>query len=226
MDVDATLLIDGEWRATPTGSKVINPATGAVLSVQANAGTAETREAIAAASKAFKLWRTTSGFERSEILSRVAGLLSARAESIGRTLALESGKLLREAIGEVRFSADYFNWFAGEARRLEGMSSFGGRATGQQLVLRKPLGVAAVLTPWNFPVSIQARKIAPALAAGCTIVVRPSELAPNSVVELYKCLQEAGLPGGVANLLTGPAAPITEAILDAYEVRAITFTGS
>lgn len=226
MDVAATLLIDGKWRATPTGSQVINPATGAVLSVQAQAGQAETREAIAAASKAFKSWRRSSGFERSEILTRVSALLSARAETIGRTLALESGKLLREAIGEVRFAADYFSWFAGEARRLEGLSGFGGRASGQQLVLRKPLGVVAVLTPWNFPVSIQARKIAPALAAGCTIVGRPSELAPNSVVALYRCLQEAGLPDGVANLLTGPAAPITEGILDAYEIRAITFTGS
>ncbi|MBN9387938.1 MAG: aldehyde dehydrogenase family protein [Chloroflexi bacterium] len=226
MDVNATLLIDGNWRSTPIGSPVINPATGAVLTVQANAGTGETKEAIAAAANAFKSWRATSGFARSEIMTRAAALIGARAETIGRTLALETGKLLREAIGEVRFAADYFAWFAGEARRLEGLSGFGGRAGGQQLVLHKPLGVVGVLTPWNFPVSIQARKIAPALAAGCTVVGRPSELAPNSVVELYQCLQEAGVPAGVINLVTGPAAPITEALLEAYEVRAITFTGS
>jgi succinate-semialdehyde dehydrogenase/glutarate-semialdehyde dehydrogenase len=226
MDVSATLFIDGQWRATAAGNAVINPATGQTLSRQAVAGPAETLEAVRAASKALTTWRATSPFERSEILGRASRLISGRANEIGFTLALETGKLLREAIGEVRFAADYFSWFAGEARRLEWMSAIQGRASGQQVVLRKPAGVVAALTPWNFPVSIQARKIAAALAAGCTVVSRPSEFAPDSVVALYKCLQEAGLPDGAANLLTGPASGITDTLLDSAEVRVITFTGS
>ncbi len=226
MEVSSTLLIDGKWRTNTAGNKVVNPATGQVLNWQASAGTEETIEAVEAARKAFTFWRESSPFERSEILGRASRLINDRAEQIGYTLSLETGKLLREAIGEVRFAADYFAWFAAEARRLEKIRGVHGRASGQQLVLRKPAGVVASLTPWNFPVSIQARKIAPSLAAGCTVVARPSEFAPNSVVELYQCLMEAGLPGGVANLLTGPANAITDTLLEAKEVRVISFTGS
>ena len=156
----------------------------------------------------------------------MAELLLERADEIGGTLAVESGKLLAEAIGEVRFSADYFSWFSGEARRLEQVVAVDGRASGPQLLVKKPIGVVASLTPWNFPVSIQARKIAPALAAGCTIVARPSEQAPNSVVQLFECLSEARVPDGVANLVTGPASEITEVLLEDQRVRLVSFTGS
>ncbi len=226
MEVSETLLINGKWQATSTGNKVVNPATGQVINWQAGAEAGETLAAVEAAKKAFISWKATSPFERSEILGRTSRLITDRAEQIGYTLSLETGKLLREAIGEVRFAADYFAWFAGEARRLEGMKGVHGRASGQQIVLRKPVGVVASLTPWNFPVSIQARKIAPALAAGCTLVARPSEFAPNSVVALYRCLMDAGLPAGVANLLTGPATAITDVLLDSKDVRVISFTGS
>ncbi|NOK58458.1 MAG: aldehyde dehydrogenase family protein [Chloroflexi bacterium AL-W] len=224
--IQPALFIDGEWRTTPNSTVVINPATGAELAHIAIAGSAETTDAINAASSALQQWRKTSGFERSEILQRTAILMSERAEQIGHTLSLESGKLLREAIGEVRFSADYFAWFAGEARRLEEVSSVSGRRGGPQMVVRKPVGVVASLTPWNFPISIQARKVAPALAAGCTIVARPSEQAPLAVMAFFQCLIDASIPAGVINVLNGPAGPITETLLDDDRVRAISFTGS
>lgn len=226
MEVTPTLLIDGAWRASAQTATVRSPASGEALAEIALAGAAETAAAIDAAARALDGWRRTSGFERSTILARAAALIGERAEAIGRDLSRETGKLLREAIGEVRFSADYFAWFAGEARRLEQLSGVSGRNGGPQLVLRKPAGVVATLTPWNFPVSIQARKVAPALAAGCTLVARPSEQAPLSVVGLFQCLQDAGLPAGVANLVVGPAGPITDTILADQRVRVVSFTGS
>lgn len=226
MAVTPTLLIDGVWGAGSQSGSVRAPATGEVLVEIGLGGEAETRAALDAAARAFEMWRHTSAMERSVILARAAALIAERAEPIGLALSRETGKLLREAVGEVRFAADYFAWFAGEARRLETLSGVGGRNGGPQFVLRKPAGVVATLTPWNFPVSIQARKVAPALAAGCTLVARPSEQAPLSVVALFECLQEAGLPPGVANLVIGPAGPITDTILGDERVRVISFTGS
>lgn len=226
MRVTPSLLIDGVWRGAEATAEVRAPATGETLARITMAGPRETTEAIVAAARALAAWRSTSGMERSALLQRASALLAERAEQIGRTLSNETGKLLREAIGEVRFAADYFAWFAGEARRLEWLSGVSGRNGGQQLVLRKPVGVVATLTPWNFPVSIQARKVAPALAAGCTLVARPSEQAPLSVVALFQCLQDAGFPPGVANLLTGPSGPVTDTILQDQRVRLISFTGS
>ncbi|MCG8350273.1 MAG: aldehyde dehydrogenase family protein [Chloroflexales bacterium] len=226
MDSTHTLLINGEWRTGSVSGTVYAPATGASLAQITLGGQVETVAAIDAAAQALETWRQASGMERSMLLSRTAALINERAEAIGRTLSQESGKLLREAIGEVRFSADYFAWFAAEARRLEWLNGVSGRNGGPQLVLRKPVGVVATLTPWNFPVSIQARKIAPALAAGCTLVARPSEQAPLSVIALFQCLVDAGLPPGVANLVIGQAGPITETLLDDMRVRLISFTGS
>lgn len=221
-----SILVGGEWRGADSYGEVLNPATGEVLSRQAESDENVVKEAIDSASSALDGWRATSGFERYGILWRMGDLLSERAEAIGETLAKETGKLLAEAVGEIRFSADYFYWFAGEARRLEQLSVVNGRATGPQMVVKKPVGVVASLTPWNFPVSIQARKVAPALAAGCTVVARPSEEAPNSVVELFQCLLDAGLPDGVANLVTGRASTVTAPILEDPRVRLVSFTGS
>lgn len=221
-----SILVGGEWRGAESYREIVNPATGEVISRQAEADEDVVVEAIGSASEALDRWRATSGFERYQILWQIGNLLSERAETIGETLAKESGKLLAEAVGEVRFSADYFYWFAGQARRLEQLSVVDGRATGPQMVFKKPVGVTASLTPWNFPVSIQARKIAPALAAGCTVIARPSEQAPNSVVGLFGCLMEAGLPEGVANLVTGRASTVTKPMIEDSRVRLISFTGS
>ncbi|WP_273846774.1 NAD-dependent succinate-semialdehyde dehydrogenase [Rubrobacter calidifluminis] len=222
----APMFIGGVWRTRSSSFEVMNPATGEVISRQALADEEDAKEAVEAAAGALDRWRKTPAFERARILERVSRLLVERAEVIGEVLALESGKLLGEAVGEVHFAADYFRWFSGEARRLQRFTCVEGRDGGPQMILRKPAGVAACLTPWNFPVSIQARKIAPALAAGCTVVARPSEEAPNSVVKLFGCLEEAGFPEGVANLLTGPAEEITRPMLEDPRVRVLSFTGS
>lgn len=226
MEVMHSILIDSSWHTGEETTEVTNPTTGKVISLQAKAGETEVEGALDAASEALVDWQQSSPYERSQLLNRVSELLLERAEGIGKTLALESGKLLQEAIGEVRLSADYFSWFAGEARRLEELVSVDGRPSGPQMVLQKPAGVVASLSPWNFPVSIQARKVAPALAAGCTVVARPSEEAPNSVVEFFQCLVDAGFPEGVINLLTGSASEVVDPMLKDPRVRVISFTGS
>lgn len=226
MEVTQSILVDGAWRGAEASREIVNPATGEVISLQAEAGRAEVEEALDAASEALVDWQQSSPYERSQLLNRVSELLIERAEGIGKTLALESGKLLQEAIGEVNLSADYFSWFAGEARRLEELVTVDGRPSGPQMILQKPAGVVACLTPWNFPVSIQARKVAPALAAGCAVVARPSEEAPNSVVEFFQCLVDAGFPDGVVNLLTGSASEVVDPMLEDSRVRVISFTGS
>jgi succinate-semialdehyde dehydrogenase / glutarate-semialdehyde dehydrogenase len=226
IEVSNTILIDGSWSKREGVHKNINPASGETISLQAVAKKDDVEAAIDSASAALVDWQESRPYERYEILDRVANLLLERAAKIGEVLSLESGKLLQEAIGEVRLSADYFSWFAECARRLEELIAVDGRPNGPQMVLQKPAGVVASLTPWNFPVSIQARKLAPALAAGCTIVARSSEEAPDSVVELFKCLLDAGLPDGVANYLTGPAKAIVDPIVSDPRVRVVSFTGS
>ena len=221
-----SLFIGGSWRGTGVSIDVANPATGETLARVARGSADDAQAAVDAAADAFGAWRATSALDRSAILTRTAELLRERAEQIGLTLALESGKLLFEAVAEVRFAADYFAYYAAEATRAERLTAIEGRPSGPQLLLRKPAGVVASLTPWNFPVSIQARKVAPALAAGCTVVARPSDEAPLSVVELFRCLEEAGAPAGVANLVTGPAAELTDPIMDDPRVRVVSFTGS
>jgi succinate-semialdehyde dehydrogenase/glutarate-semialdehyde dehydrogenase len=221
-----SLLIGAEWRGAVDELPVLNPATGEPVGHAARGTRADAEAAIDAAVDAFATWRESSATERAAILSAAAQRLRERAEEIGRILALESGKLLFEAVGEVSFAADYFAYYAGEATRTERVSGVEGRPSGPQLLLRKPAGVAAALTPWNFPVSIQARKLAPALAAGCTVVARPSEEAPLSVVELLRCLQEAGLPSGAVNLVTGPARELSDPIMEDPRVRVVSFTGS
>ena len=160
------------------------------------------------------------------ILHTAADLIDERASELGLLLAREGGKRLPEAIGEMQFSAEYFRWFAEEARRPEGALHANESATRRHLSLRRPAGVVASLTPWNFPCSIQARKLAPALAAGCAVVVRVSEKAPLAVTAMIRCLVDAGVPDGVVNLVHGPASEVTEAYLAHPAVRIVTFTGS
>lgn len=226
METMHSTLVNGAWDGAESSREILNPATGEVISLQAESGRAESESAIDAASAALVSWQESSPYERFQLLDRVSKLLLERAEDIGKTLSLETGKLVQEAVGEVKLSADYFSWFAGEARRLEELVAVDGRPNGPQMVLQKPAGVVASLTPWNFPVSIQARKVAPALAAGCTVVARPSEEAPNSVVEFFQCLVDAGFPDGVVNLLTGPASEVVDPLIEDPRVRVVSFTGS
>jgi succinate-semialdehyde dehydrogenase / glutarate-semialdehyde dehydrogenase len=221
-----SLYIGGAWAVAGETTAVLNPATGRPCAHVARGTADDTRAAIDAAASAFPGWGSAAALERAGVLRRVATGLREQAEPIGRLLATETGKLLAEGIGEVRFSADFFDFYAEEALRMERVVSSGGRPSGPQILARKPAGVAAALTPWNFPVSLQARKLAPALAAGCTVVARPSDEAPASVVALFRCLHNAGVPPGVANLVTGPAAETTAPALADPRVRVVSFTGS
>lgn len=221
-----SLFVDGGWSGGEATTAVLNPATGRPCAHVARGIAADMEAAIDAAGGALREWAGATALERAGVLRRVAAALREQAEPIGRTLAAETGKLLAEGVGEVRFSADFFDFYAEEGMRLERMVVAGGRPSGPQLLARKPAGVVAALTPWNFPVSLQARKLAPALAAGCTVVARPSDEAPVSVVALFRCLAEAGLPAGVANLVTGPAAETTAPALADPRVRVVSFTGS
>lgn len=221
-----TTYIDGGWRDPAARRPVTNPADGSVVGTVGYSGKGEAAAAADAAAAASPAWSGLPARARADILLDAGALLAERAEEIGRLLAGEAGKRLPEAVGEVRFAAECFRWFAEEVRRPSGAVHPHEDPERRHLSIRRPCGVVASLTPWNFPVSIQARKLAPALAAGCTVVARPSEKAPLAVVEMVRCLDEAGLPPGVLNLLHGPAAELTDTLLAHPAVRVVSFTGS
>ncbi len=222
----ATTLIDGEWADPVARRPVTNPADGTLVGSVGYGGTTEAERAADAAQAALPGWADTSPRARADLLTAAGGLLTERAEHIAWVLACESGKRLPEARGEVGLAAEYFRWFAEEIRRPDGAVLPPEKPGRRQLTIHRPIGVVASLTPWNFPVSIQARKLAPALAAGCTVVARASEKAPLSVVELVRCLHDAGFTDGAVNLVHGPAGELTGALLDHPAVRAVSFTGS
>jgi succinate-semialdehyde dehydrogenase/glutarate-semialdehyde dehydrogenase len=228
MATTASLFIAGQWVAPEGGRslEVRNPANGSVLGTIGYGSKTEALAAVDAAQKSFATWARMPARARADILVRVGELLQARCERIGYILAQEAGKRLPEAVAEVRFAAEYFRWFAEQARRPVGEIIPQEIANRRHLTLAQPVGVALCLTPWNFPVSIQARKVAPALAAGCTIVSRASEKAPLAVIEMFHCLEEAGIPPGVANLIQGPARETSSAMLAHPAVRVVSFTGS
>ncbi|MHB1712335.1 MAG: NAD-dependent succinate-semialdehyde dehydrogenase [Acidimicrobiales bacterium] len=220
--------IGGEWIGA-TGAlsiPVMNPATGEMLGRLSYGGRDEASAAANAAAEAFPSWSGRPARQRADILRRAADLLASRADEIGRLLAAETGKRVPEAVGETNFAAEYLRWFAEETRRPQGQVLTSEDPTRRQLTLTRPVGVAACLTPWNFPISIQARKVAPALAAGCTVVARASEKAPLAVLELFRALEDAGLPPGVANVIHGPAGEQSEVLLAHPAVRMVSFTGS
>ena len=221
------LFIDGAWRdGTGGGEDVVNPATGATITEVTHASPADLDEALGAAKRGFEVWRKTSAYDRSGILRKAAQLLRERADAIARGMTTEQGKVLAEAKLEVLTSADIMDWYAEEGRRAYGRI-IPGRAPGsRQMVLREPVGVAAAFTPWNFPALTPMRKIAGALAAGCSLVIKPSEETPATCVEIAKTLAEAGLPKGVLNLVFGVPAQVSEHIIGSPVVRKISFTGS
>lgn len=221
-----TVLVNGTWTDGDSGYDVTDPATGELVGQVGWGGPADAVRAADAAAAAFDGWAATPARRRGDLLRDAADLLDSRRDELAVLLAREAGKRLPEAAGELAFSAEYFRWFAEQARRPTGMdlpAEAPGRA---HRVLRHPAGVVASLTPWNFPCSIQARKLAPALAAGCTVVARVSEKAPLAVTEMLRCLTDAGLPAGVVNLVHGPAPEQVAALLDHEAVRVVSFTGS
>jgi len=219
-------LIDGTWEEGGGLVEVTSPADGQVVGRQSWGGAADVTRAADAAAKAMDDWADRPARRRADLLLEASRLIAERADEIGRILAREAGKRLPEAVGEVAFSAEYFRWFAEEARRSNGEVIPHEASDRRHLTIRRPAGVVASLSPWNFPCSIQARKLAPALAAGCTVVARVSEKAPLAATELVRALVDAGLPAGVVNLVHGPARELTQALLDHPAVRVVTFTGS
>lgn len=223
------MLIGGEWTGATSGAwfEVINPATGETIGTVPDAGLADVRSAIAAAHAAFPGWAGTPAHVRGRIMRQVYDTVIQQADRLARILTEEQGKPLAEARSEVIGGAEYLLWYAEEARRVYGETIPGSSSRGRIWVLRQPVGVVAAITPWNFPSSMIARKIAPALAAGCTVVLKPAEQTPLSALALGEILQDAGLPAGVVNIITtaNPAA-VGKEFLENRLVRKISFTGS
>lgn len=226
MLTSAPVLINGLWEDPDDQLPVIEPSTGEIVGTVGWARRTDATRAADAAAAAFPGWAELPARRRADLLHEATRLITERHLDIAAVLAREAGKRLPEARAEVAFAAEYFRWFAEEARRPQGALLTPETTSRRHLTLRRPAGVVASLSPWNFPCSIQARKLAPALAAGCTVVARVSEKAPLAVTELFRCLHDAGLPRGVFNLVHGPAAELTTALLRHKAVRVVTFTGS
>ncbi|MFM1653632.1 NAD-dependent succinate-semialdehyde dehydrogenase [Brevibacillus sp. B_LB10_24] len=220
------MYINGAWIRTDETLDVINPATGEVVGQVSMSGREETKRAIASAKEAFPAWSGLAVDERVAYLHRIVAKLEQDRDKLARLITREMGKSIHNARYEVGSTIAFFQWFAEEARRLYGRSVPASAANKRIMVNRQPVGVVSAITPWNFPLSMIARKLAPALAVGCTVVLKPSKEAPLSAVELFKIFDEIGLPNGVANLVIGSSGPIANALMESRDVRKISFTGS
>lgn len=220
--------IDGKWLDADSQKQieVRNPANGELVASVPNMGESETRRAISAASTAFTSWKSASADERSELLMAWYQLIMENADDLATIMTAEQGKPLSEAKGEVAYGASFLKWYAEEARRIYGETIPAKSADQRILVLRQPVGVCATITPWNFPIAMITRKAAPALAAGCTLISRPASLTPLSALALAALAEEAGIPPGVVNFLTGDSAAIGGELTSNPEVRKLSFTGS
>lgn len=221
-------LIGGQWVAADSGATidVINPATAKVLGTVPKSGKAETARAIEAAAQAFKTWRKTTANERAQKMRKLHDLILAHQDTLAEILTMEQGKSLAEAKGEVANSAAYILWYAEEARRVYGDVVPSPWADRRIMVTKEPVGVVAAITPWNFPSSMLARKIGPALATGCTVVVKPATQTPYSGLVWGVLCEEAGIPAGVVNILTGSASEIGGELTRNPQIAKLTFTGS
>ena len=222
------LYIDGKWNHGNGGGgeDVLNPATQKPLAHLPHATAKDLDAALAAAEAGYKVWKAKSAYDRSRIIKKAADLLRERADQIGRVMTQEQGKTFIEAKGEAVTCADIVEWFAEEGKRAYGRVIPSRNPTVRQMVVTEPVGVVAAFTPWNFPVLTPARKVAAALAAGCSIIIKASEETPGGCVELVKCFEDAGVPPGVINLVFGVPAMVSEHLIASPIVRKISFTGS
>ena len=224
-----TLYIDGKWRPSASGQTfaVTNPATSQVLAQISAAETEDVRDAVNAAAGAFGSWSARTAYERSGYLYDAHRLMLERADELAWVMTTEQGKPLRTARIEVQYAADFLIWFAEEAKRVYGSTIPSSRAGQRFLVMHQPVGVVGAVTPWNYPISMLTRKIAPALAAGCTVVLKPAKQTPLCAIEVFRILHEVGVPAGVVNLVTaGRASIVGDEFLRNPLVRKLTFTGS
>ncbi|RCK53565.1 succinate-semialdehyde dehydrogenase [Thalassospira profundimaris] len=217
--------INGEW-LTRDDMEVLNPATGLVLGHMPDCTAAETEMAIAAAEEAMKGWRALTHLQRADLLMAWHDLMLENADDLARLLTAEQGKPLAEAKGEIAYGASFVRWFAEEARRIEGHIIPSPVPGKKILAMKEPVGVCAIITPWNFPNAMITRKVAPGLAAGCTMVIKPSDFTPYSALALCVLAERAGIPKGVLNVLTGRPEEIGATLTKSQTVRKLSFTGS
>ena len=221
------MYINGQWLEEGPTFAVYNPATGASIGSVIDVSNEQVFEAIAAAEAAFPAWSKTTAYERSAILTRCHALMMERQRVLAELMTTEQGKPLKAAMNEVKYAADFLLWFAEEAKRVYGETIPSARSDQRFLVHKQAVGVVAAITPWNYPISMLTRKLGPALAAGCTAVLKPAEATPLCAVAVFEILHEAGLPAGVANLVTvSDPKPVGEIFCTHRAIRKLTFTGS
>ena len=223
------LYIDGAWRAGARGERfdVVNPATEEVIASVASAETADADAALDAAESAFADWAGRKPRERSEILRRCWELMTARLDDFARLITLENGKARADAMGEATYAAEFFRWFAEEAVRADGLVTHAPSSGARIVVQHKPAGIAVLVTPWNYPAAMGTRKIAPALAAGCPVIIKPASETPLTMLALMPLLEEAGVPRGLMNVLPSKSAGrLVDHMLHDPRVRVVSFTGS
>ncbi|MGB8956878.1 MAG: aldehyde dehydrogenase family protein, partial [Tumebacillaceae bacterium] len=227
MNKTSKLYIDGQWVSTPDSFEVTDPATGQVVGRSADAGAEEARQAVTAADRAFAAWAKTPAVKRSQLLYAWYQLIVKHADEIALILTSEMGKPLGEAKGEVIHASNFVLWYAEEAKRVYGETIPANDPSRRITVIRQPVGVVAAITPWNFPAAMVTRKVAPALAAGCTVVLKPAEQTPLTAVRFVELAAEAGIPAGVLNLVTtSRPAEVGDVLTRDERVRKVTFTGS
>ncbi|MFI8685034.1 NAD-dependent succinate-semialdehyde dehydrogenase [Rossellomorea sp. NPDC077527] len=221
------LIINGEQTGTDLDKKeVINPATSEVVATIPNGGKKEATQAADAAFTAFKDWSQYSAYERSELLRKWYDLINENKEDLARTMTIEQGKPLKEALGEIQYANGFISWYAEEGKRVYGEQIPATQRNKRLFVHKQPVGVVAVITPWNFPAAMITRKVAPALATGCTVVIKPANQTPLTALKMAALAEEAGIPKGVINVVTGDSKSIGEAWMEDTRVRKLTFTGS
>ncbi|MBF1802845.1 NAD-dependent succinate-semialdehyde dehydrogenase [Alloalcanivorax profundimaris] len=220
--------INGQWCDAEDGATldVDNPSTGDIIGQVPRMKEADTRQAIAAADNALPAWRAKTAAERADLLYRWYELMMEHQDDLGAIMTLEQGKPLAESKGEIAYAASFLKWFAEEARRVYGDTIPGAKPGQHIVVIKQPVGVTAAITPWNFPASMITRKAGAALAAGCTMVVKPASATPYSALALGELATRAGIPAGVINVITGSAAAISQTITSSPVVRKVSFTGS
>ena len=226
-EVNRGSLIGGEWVENTTSIDVLNPATGGVLASVSNASIDECLAAVAAADRSFESWSKTAPRVRGEILRRAYELMVAEHEALSQLITLEMGKVITDARAEVTYAAEFFRWFGEEAVRIDGDYRRAPSGNNWLLVSRQPVGVSLLATPWNFPAAMATRKIGPALAAGCSLVLKPAHDTPLTALAIADILVRAGVPDGVVNVVvTDQPAPAVESMLSSGKVRKLSFTGS
>lgn len=222
------LYINGEWKNAISGKilKVINPATNEVIAEVASGSMEDTNEAITTATAAFPLWKKKTGKERGDLLRKAADAMREITDELAKIITEEMGKPLAEAKGELALAIDYLDWYAEEAKRVYGDTLPANHENKRLMVIKQPVGVVAAITPWNFPVAMITRKVAPALAAGCPVVIKPASATPLSAMKVVEAFEKANFPKGVVNLIMGKASEVVGEMTRNPDVRKLTFTGS